>query len=149
MVLCGVIVWRACQNAYAWYEKDGAMRRTRKSKAFLFRGYYIVVRCYCMESCQCPFCCAELLLAMLNILIRPCFRIAEMSQGRSAKNIHGSKGRYDRYCVRESDDAASGRLPGATENANLALRKRADRSLDPAVEKIKVANADAKNDAIV
>ena len=149
MVLCARFGWRAYQNNYAGDQGDNALRGRRHTKGYLFVMYHLAVLYYSMGYCQCPFCCVGFIQVMLTIFICSCFRIAEISQGQSAKNIHGSKGRYDRYCVRESDDAASGRLPGVTENENLALRKRGDKSPGPAVEEIKVAGADAKNDAIV
>lgn len=55
----------------------------------------------------------------------------------------------DRYCVRESHDTASGRFQGHRKDAKRTLRKRGGRSLDLAVEKIEVADTNAKNDAVV
>ena len=52
----------------------------------------------------------------------------------------------DRYCVRESHGTASGRFQGHRKDAKRTLRKR---GVDLAVEKIEMADADTKNDAVV
>ncbi len=42
---------------------------------------------------------------------------------QSVSDVHGSRGRNDRYCVRDFDDTVSGRLLGALERCECNIEE--------------------------
>lgn len=72
-----------------------------------------------------------------------------MSPGQSAENDHGPRGLCNPCYVHGSHAFGFGRFQGCEKEAKLILTKTGSRSLYQVVEIMEVADANAKNDAVL